>query len=209
MPSNSSRDAAAHTAADIGRDAGVLKGLEPVHVTGQGEVDQALAGPLADRDHDLEPVAVLRAPVDQHVLVELATVLAARAGVSLAAPVVSLLMETGNGRDGAYDLLRLQREGRAHLDLDILVSDHGHAVAVRRVADTDRFQQLDHPVANRVPPETGMRAQRLGDLVRSVGVVRKKRIATRPGGAARAKRLDQKTKRGAAKALRRKVTERE
>jgi ribosome-associated protein len=51
--------------------------------------------------------------------------------------------------------------------------------------------------------------QRLADLVRSVGVVRKKRIATRPGGAARAKRLDQKTKRGAAKALRRKVTERE
>jgi len=40
-------------------------------------------------------------------------------------------------------------------------------------------------------------------------VVQKKRIATRPSGAARAKRLDQKSKRGAAKALRRKVTERE
>ena len=73
--------------------------------------------------------------------------------------------------------------------------------------------RLEQPAAKTPAAELGVlqRAalQRLGHLVRSVGVVRKKRIATRPGGAARAKRLDQKTKRGAAKALRRKVTERE
>jgi len=51
--------------------------------------------------------------------------------------------------------------------------------------------------------------QRLAELVRSAAVVRKKRLATRPSGAARAKRLDRKSKRGAAKALRRKVTDRE
>jgi ribosome-associated protein len=51
--------------------------------------------------------------------------------------------------------------------------------------------------------------QRLAELVRSAAVVRKKRVATRPSGAARAKRLDHKSKRGAAKALRRKVTDRE
>ena len=49
--------------------------------------------------------------------------------------------------------------------------------------------------------------QRLAELVRSVAVVRKKRIATRPGGAARARRLDRKSKRGAVKTLRGRVTE--
>lgn len=51
--------------------------------------------------------------------------------------------------------------------------------------------------------------QRLAELVRSVAVVRKKRVATRPGRAARAKRLDGKSKRGALKTLRGKVTERD
>jgi len=51
--------------------------------------------------------------------------------------------------------------------------------------------------------------QRLAELVRSVAAVRKKRIATKPSGAARAKRLDRKSKRGALKTLRGKVSERD
>ncbi len=46
---------------------------------------------------------------------------------------------------------------------------------------------------------------RLGDLVRSAGSVRKKRVPTKPGPRAREKRLDAKTKRGRLKALRKKV----
>lgn len=47
--------------------------------------------------------------------------------------------------------------------------------------------------------------ERLGDLVRSAGSVRKKRIPTKPGRRAREKRLEAKTKRGRVKALRKKV----
>jgi ribosome-associated protein len=49
--------------------------------------------------------------------------------------------------------------------------------------------------------------QRLAELVRSVGLVRKKRIATRPGRAAREKRLQGKSRRAALKALRGRVGE--
>jgi ribosome-associated protein len=47
--------------------------------------------------------------------------------------------------------------------------------------------------------------ERLGELIRSVAVVRKKRIATKPSRAAKKKRLDDKTRRGRQKALRGKV----
>lgn len=47
---------------------------------------------------------------------------------------------------------------------------------------------------------------RLQELIRSVAVVRKKRVATRPTRAAKTRRMDEKTKRGKNKALRRKVT---
>ena len=49
--------------------------------------------------------------------------------------------------------------------------------------------------------------QRLAELVRSVAAVPKKRIATRPSGAARSRRLDRKSKRSALKTLRGKVSE--
>ncbi|MGB5395806.1 MAG: alternative ribosome rescue aminoacyl-tRNA hydrolase ArfB [Gammaproteobacteria bacterium] len=47
---------------------------------------------------------------------------------------------------------------------------------------------------------------RLQELIRSVALVRKKRVATRPTRAAKTRRMDEKTKRGKNKALRRKVT---
>jgi ribosome-associated protein len=47
--------------------------------------------------------------------------------------------------------------------------------------------------------------ERLRELIRSVAVVRKKRIATKPSRASQKRRLDDKTKRGRQKALRGKV----
>jgi len=47
--------------------------------------------------------------------------------------------------------------------------------------------------------------ERLRELIKSVAVVNRKRIATRPGKAARARRVDNKTRRGKAKQLRGKV----
>lgn len=46
---------------------------------------------------------------------------------------------------------------------------------------------------------------RLADLINSVAVVQKKRIATRPGKAAKARRVDSKTRRGRDKQLRSKA----
>lgn len=46
---------------------------------------------------------------------------------------------------------------------------------------------------------------RLAELINSVAVVQKKRIATRPGKAAKARRVDSKTRRGRDKQLRSKV----
>jgi len=48
---------------------------------------------------------------------------------------------------------------------------------------------------------------RLQELIRSVAVTRKKRITTRATTGSKKKRLDQKTKRGKDKVLRRKVTD--
>jgi len=47
--------------------------------------------------------------------------------------------------------------------------------------------------------------ERLQDLIRSVGQTRKKRIATKPGKAAKIRRLETKTHRGKIKARRKKV----
>ncbi|EGV51261.1 alternative ribosome rescue aminoacyl-tRNA hydrolase ArfB [Candidatus Endoriftia persephone] len=47
--------------------------------------------------------------------------------------------------------------------------------------------------------------ERLRELICSVAVVRKKRIATKPSKGARQRRLDEKSKRGKQKSLRRKV----
>ena len=46
---------------------------------------------------------------------------------------------------------------------------------------------------------------RLQQLIRSVAAVRKKRLATKPSRRSRAKRLDEKSKRGRDKALRKKI----
>ncbi|WP_455205428.1 alternative ribosome rescue aminoacyl-tRNA hydrolase ArfB [Kaarinaea lacus] len=48
--------------------------------------------------------------------------------------------------------------------------------------------------------------QRLQELIKSVAVVRKKRISTKPSRAAQSRRMDEKTKRGKDKQLRRKVS---
>lgn len=47
--------------------------------------------------------------------------------------------------------------------------------------------------------------ERLRELVRGAGAVRRKRIPTKPSGRAREKRLEHKTRRGRVKALRKKV----
>ncbi|MCW8899836.1 MAG: alternative ribosome rescue aminoacyl-tRNA hydrolase ArfB [Gammaproteobacteria bacterium] len=49
--------------------------------------------------------------------------------------------------------------------------------------------------------------ERLQELIKSVAVVQKKRISTRPSQSAKLKRLDEKTKRGKDKHLRRKVSD--
>lgn len=48
--------------------------------------------------------------------------------------------------------------------------------------------------------------KRLQELIKSVAVVQKRRVATKPSSAAKSKRMDEKTKRGRDKQLRRKVT---
>jgi len=49
--------------------------------------------------------------------------------------------------------------------------------------------------------------QRLQELIKSVAVARKKRISTKPTRASKTRRMDEKTKRGRDKQLRRKVRE--
>ena len=47
--------------------------------------------------------------------------------------------------------------------------------------------------------------ERLQDLIKSVAVVRKKRVSTKPTRASKTRRMDEKTKRGRDKQLRRKI----
>ena len=47
--------------------------------------------------------------------------------------------------------------------------------------------------------------ERLQDLIKSVAIVRKKRVSTKPTRAAKTRRMDEKTKRGRDKQLRRKI----
>ena len=49
--------------------------------------------------------------------------------------------------------------------------------------------------------------KRLQELIKSVAVVQKKRISTKPSRSAKSKRMDKKTKRGRDKQLRRKVSD--
>lgn len=63
-----------------------------------------------------------------------------------------------------------------------------------------KAQQQRSQIMNR-----DMALERLRDLVRSVLITRKKRLATRPTKSSKARRLDNKTRRGRTKALRRRV----
>jgi len=47
--------------------------------------------------------------------------------------------------------------------------------------------------------------ERLQDLIKSVAIVRKKRVSTKPTRASKTRRMDEKTKRGRDKQLRRKI----
>ncbi len=102
-----------------------------------------------------------------------------------------------------------------HLRFDIEASSLPDFYKARLLALSDRRISSDGVIiikAQRYRSQEKNREealQRLAELVRSVAVVRKKRVASKPGRAARAKRLDQKSKRGAVKVLRGKVTERE
>ena len=49
--------------------------------------------------------------------------------------------------------------------------------------------------------------ERLTDLIKSVAIVRKKRVSTKPTRAAKTRRMDEKTRRGREKQLRRKIKE--
>ncbi len=49
--------------------------------------------------------------------------------------------------------------------------------------------------------------ERLTDLIKSVAVVRKKRVSTKPTRAAKTRRMDEKTRRGREKQLRKKIKE--
>ena len=51
--------------------------------------------------------------------------------------------------------------------------------------------------------------ERLQYLIKSVAIVQKKRVSTKPSRSAKSKRMDEKTKRGRDKQLRRKVTDSE
>lgn len=63
-----------------------------------------------------------------------------------------------------------------------------------------KAQQQRSQIMNR-----DMALERLRDLVRSVLITRKKRLATRPTKSSKARRLDNKTRRGRTKVLRRRV----
>jgi ribosome-associated protein len=102
-----------------------------------------------------------------------------------------------------------------HLRFDITASSLPEFYKERLLALRDRRISSDGVIiikAQRYRSQEKNREealQRLAELVRSVAVVRKKRVASKPSRAARAKRLDRKSKRGAVKVLRGKVTERD
>lgn len=99
------------------------------------------------------------------------------------------------------------------LRFDILASSLPDYYKQRLCALNDRRINKEHIVvikAQRFRTQEKNRddaLQRLAELVRSVAVVQKKRIATKPGKAAQAKRLESKKRHGQQKAMRRKPVE--
>lgn len=97
-----------------------------------------------------------------------------------------------------------------HLRFDLGATSHlPEAVKARLLARSDRRISSDGIVvikAQRFRSQEKNRAdalERLAELLRRGLVVPKKRIPTRPGKAAKQKRLDEKTRRGRVKSLRR------
>lgn len=98
-----------------------------------------------------------------------------------------------------------------HLRFDLGATTHlPEAVKARLLARSDRRISGDGVVvikAQRFRSQEKNRAdalQRLAELLRQGEAVPRKRIPTRPGKAAKQRRLDEKTRRGQVKALRRK-----
>ena len=98
-----------------------------------------------------------------------------------------------------------------HLRFDVHASSLPAELKHRLLALPDRRINSDGVIvikAQRYRSQEKNRAdalQRLQELVRSAVVKRKKRVPTKPGRAARERRLDAKTRRGRVKALRRKI----
>jgi ribosome-associated protein len=99
-----------------------------------------------------------------------------------------------------------------HLRFDITASSLPDFYKQRLLALSDRRITRDGVVvikAQRYRTQEKNREEalnRLRELLRSVAVTRKKRTPTKPSARAKQKRLDQKTRRGKAKALRGKVS---
>lgn len=100
-----------------------------------------------------------------------------------------------------------------HLRFDIRASSLPESYKARLVALKDRRVTEEGVVvikAQRHRTQEQNREDalaRLAELVRSVGVTRKPRVATKPTRASQQRRLDSKAKRGRTKGLRGKVTE--
>lgn len=100
-----------------------------------------------------------------------------------------------------------------HLRFDINASSLPEAVKTRLLATSDQRITSDGVIvikaqAHRTQEKNRSEAlERLADLIRGATKVKRKRIPTRPGKAAKAKRLDAKKKRGALKQSRAKPIE--
>ncbi|HEY5775366.1 MAG TPA: alternative ribosome rescue aminoacyl-tRNA hydrolase ArfB [Xanthomonadales bacterium] len=95
-----------------------------------------------------------------------------------------------------------------HLRFDIQASSLPDAVKIRLLATNDQRITADGVIVikaqnHRTQEKNRNEAlERLADLIRSATRVPRKRIPTRPGRAAKAKRIDSKKKRGSLKKLR-------
>lgn len=98
-----------------------------------------------------------------------------------------------------------------HLRFDILASSLPEFYKQRLLALKDRRISKDGVIVIKAQSfrtqekNRNEALQRLLELIKSVSVTRKKRLATKPARAAKARRMDQKTRRGKDKQLRKKV----
>mgnify|MGYP002064722112 CR=1 FL=1 len=114
----------------------------------------------------------------------------------LGVQVIGWILLTVAGDDGAR--LFSGAEGLAELTLEEAVERFGEGVVVIK-AKAHRSQEQNRADA----------LERLAELVRSAATPPKRRIPTRPGPAAKRRRLDEKTRRGQTKRLRSKPKRRD